>query len=89
MFSQTPKKVTTKKKPKFHFKINDYVRSSHKSMLFDISYNEQFTKEMFKVRQRFRMQGICMYKLKDFLNEEINGNFYASELQKVNKNEDS
>lgn len=30
-----------------------------------------------------------MYKLKDFLNEDIKGNFYASELQKVNKNEDS
>ena len=41
-------------------------------MLFDRSYNEQFTKEIFKVRQIFRMQEICMYKLKDFLNEEIN-----------------
>ena len=58
-------------------------------MLFDISYNEQFTKGIFKVRQRFRMQGISMYKLKDFVYEEINRNFYASELQKVNKNEDS
>ena len=41
-------------------------------MLFDRSYDEQFTKEIFKVRQIFRMQEICMYKLKDFLNEEIN-----------------
>lgn len=58
-------------------------------MLFDRSYNEHFTQEIFKVRQRFRMQGICMYKLKYFLNEDIKGNFYASELQKVQKNEDS
>ena len=35
------------------------------------------------------MQGICMYKLKYFLNEDIKDNFYASELQKVQKNEDS
>ena len=84
-----PKKVTTKKKLKLHFKINDYVRISHKSMLFDRSYNEHFTQEMVKVCQRFRMQGICMYTLKDFLNEDIKGHFYASELQKVNKNEDS
>ena len=87
--SNPQKKVTTKKKLKLHFKINDYVRISHKSMLFDRSYNEHFTQEMVKVCQRFRMQGICMYTLKDFLNEDIKGHFYASELQKVNKNEDS
>ena len=58
-------------------------------MLFDRSYNEHFTQEIFKERQRFRMQGICMYKLKYFLNEDIKDNFYASELQKVQKNEDS
>jgi hypothetical protein len=37
------KKVTAKKKPKFNFKINDYVRISHKAMIFDRSYNEHFT----------------------------------------------
>lgn len=30
-----------------------------------------------------------MYKIKDFSNEEVKGNFYESELQRVNKNEDS
>lgn len=35
------------------------------------------------------MQGIPMYKIKDFSNEVIKGNFYESELQRVNKNEDS
>lgn len=35
------------------------------------------------------MQGIPMYKIKDFSNEDIKGNFYESELQRVNKNEDS
>ena len=30
-----------------------------------------------------------MYKVKDFQNEPIKGNFYESELQKVQKNEDA
>lgn len=36
-----------------------------------------------------RMQGIPMYKVKDFQNEPIKGNFYESELQKVQKDEDA
>lgn len=35
------------------------------------------------------MQGIPMYKVKDFQNEPIKGNFYESELQKVQKDEDA
>ena len=34
-------------------------------------------------------QGIPMYKVKDFKGEEIKGNFYTSELQKVEKDETS
>ena len=36
-----------------------------------------------------RLQGIPMYKVKDFQNEPIKGNLYESELQKVQKNEDA
>jgi hypothetical protein len=35
------------------------------------------------------LQGIPMYKVKDFQNEPIKENFYESELQKVQKNEDA
>jgi vacuolar-type H+-ATPase catalytic subunit A/Vma1 len=35
------------------------------------------------------LQGIPMYKVKDFQNEPIKENFYESELQNVQKNEDA
>ena len=83
-----PKK--TKKNPTpFQFKKDDLVRISHKNMVFDRSYDEHFTREIFKIYQRMRMQGIPMYKIKDFQEEAIKGNFYESELQKVNKDENA
>jgi vacuolar-type H+-ATPase catalytic subunit A/Vma1 len=36
-----------------------------------------------------RLQGIPIYKVKDFQNEPIKENFYESELQNVQKNEDA
>lgn len=82
------KTKSAKRKP-FHLKLNDMVRISHENTVFKRVYNEQFSKEIFKISQRFRMQGIPMYKIKDFSNEVVKGNFYESELQRVNKNEDS
>ena len=73
----------------YHYKIGDLVRLSHKNMVFDRSYDEHFTREIFKIYQRMRMQGIPMYKIKDFQDELIKGNFYESELQKVNKDENA
>lgn len=73
----------------YKLKVNDMVRVSHENAVFKRAYNEQFSKEIFKVAQRFRMQGIPMYKIKDFSNEPIKGNFYSSELKKVEKNEDA
>jgi hypothetical protein len=35
------------------------------------------------------MQAIPMYRLKDFMNEPIKGNFYEPELQKVEKDENA
>lgn len=73
----------------YKLKVNDIVRVSHENAVFKRAYNEQFSKEIFKVAQRFRMQSIPMYKIKDFSNEPIKGNFYSSELKKVEKNEDA
>lgn len=82
-----PKK-TRKRITPFTFKIGDLVRLSHENKPFDRSYNEHFTREIFKISKRMYMQGIPMYKVKDFQNEDIKGNFYASELLKVHKNAD-
>lgn len=65
------------------------VRISHENAVFKRAYNEQISKEIFKVAQRFRMQGIPMYKIKDIANETIRGNFYGSELQKVAEDENA
>ena len=76
-----------KKKILFHFNIGDFVRISHTNAQFQRSYYEQYSKEIFKIKTRFRMQGIPMYKIKDFLDKDIKGNFYESELLKVFKDE--
>lgn len=69
----------------YRFKVGDMVRISRINMIFDRSYDEHFTREIFKIRSRFRMQAIPMYRLKDFMNEPIKGNFHEPELQKVEK----
>ena len=83
------KQISSKQPRKYRLKVGDLVRISHINMIFDRSYDEHFTREIFKVKRRYRMQGIPMYRLKDFSNESIKGNFYESELQKVDKDEDS
>lgn len=84
-----PVKIKSFKRTPFQLKADDMVRISHENAVFKRAYNEQFSKEIFKVAQRFRMQGIPMYKIKDFANETIRGNFYGSELQKVAKDENA
>jgi len=41
-----PKKRTKGVTP-YHFKVGDLVRISHKNMVFDRSYDEHFTREIF------------------------------------------
>lgn len=84
---------TTKKKIrhtiKYRYKIDDLVRLSHLKHVFQRGYNQQFTGEVFKIVKRFHLQGIPLYKVKDFNDELIEGDFYESDLQKVDKDEDS
>ena len=74
---------------KFRFKINDLVRLSHLKHIFRRGYNQQFTGEIFKITKRFHLQGIPMYKVTDFNDETIEGDFYENDMQKVYKEEDS
>ena len=82
-------KMKNRAAQKYRFKVGDMVRISRINMIFDRSYDEHFTREIFKIRNRFRMQAIPMYRLKDFMNEPIKGNFYEPELQKVEKDENA
>ena len=65
------------------------VRISRINMIIDRSYDEHFTREICKIRSRFRMQAIPMYILKDFMNEPIKENFYEPELQKDEKDKNA
>lgn len=69
--------------PSFKFKVDDLVRISYLKHPFRRTYQQQYTGELFKVAKRYRKQGIPLYKLKDWNDEPIIGNFYAAELSKV------
>ncbi|MES9902426.1 MAG: DDE-type integrase/transposase/recombinase [Sedimenticola sp.] len=73
----------------FKYDKDDMIRMSHLRNVFNRAYHEQWTTEIFKIRSRFLMQGIPMYKLVDFNDEIVRGNFYESELQSVTKHLDT
>ncbi|CAG2223461.1 unnamed protein product [Mytilus edulis] len=85
---QTNKKKRRKKQ--FKYKIGSLVRLSNIAHIFDRSYSQRWTEEIFKVVQRFRQQNIDLYRLSNIKGDEfIRGTFYDSELQRVEKDENS
>lgn len=87
---ETCKKQTNRNSKKANsLKIHDMVRISHLKKVFQRSYDQQWSSEIFKTYHRFLKQGIQYYKLKDFLDFKILGNFQTAELQKVFKSADT
>jgi hypothetical protein len=83
-----PKNVSSESKSKtirkpFRFKVGDKVRITYIRNIFTREYDEKWNGEIFKVTQRIMRGGLLIYRLEDFRDEEINGTFYQSELQKV------
>lgn len=83
------KKFRVQTKRLYKYKIGQLVRISHQRKVFTRAYNEQWSYEVFKINKRFQMQSIPMYKLVDLLEDQIKGYFYQSELQVVNKKENT
>ena len=84
------KETKTDKRKKYKYKIGALVRISHAKQIFDRSYSQNWTEEIFKIVARFQKQNINLYKLSDINGEEIiTGSFYESELQRVDKDENS
>ena len=75
------KKVIT-----YKYKVNDYVHMSMSRRTFHKGYKETFTQEIFVISHIFRSDP-PRYKLKDLMNEEIEGSFYEHELQPTDYNE--
>ncbi|XP_071151810.1 uncharacterized protein [Mytilus edulis] len=82
-------KVQRKRGKQFHFKINDMVRLSHLKKPFQRAYQQQWTSEIFKIYRRFLIHGKIFYKVQDFLDKEVVGNFNYTELQRVKKEADA
>ena len=74
-----------KRKLKFKLKVNDKVRISHLKYTFQRDYHQKWTEEVFIVRGRMIKNGLNLYQLKDYGDEDIDGYFYEAELQKVRK----
>ena len=72
---------------KFRFKIGQTVRISHMRRLFDREYSQKLTGELFKIRTRFRREGVPVYTLVDWGKECVEGTFYEPEIQAVNVDE--
>lgn len=69
----------------YRFKVGDWVRISNNNSVFKRSFNEQFTREIFKIYERFKMQGIPVYKIKDFSDEKIKETFTQPSFRKLRK----
>ena len=74
-------KLKPKTKKAFKFKIGQHVRISHLKYVFQRDYHIKWTQEVFIVTHRCKKQGIHLYRVKDLLNEDIDGHFYEEELQ--------
>lgn len=88
--TRVPKKIR-KRKPKmvFKFDIGDTVRITHLKSVFNREYETKWSEEIFKIKSRQIREGIPVYKLNDFGEEDIRGTFYQEELQKVSLNSDT
>ena len=71
-----------KMKP-FRYSIGDWVRISYLKRTFQREYSEKWSRELFKVVKRVRMQGKPMYTLEDYAGDPVDGRFYDEELQAV------
>ena len=75
-------KIGNKMKPKF--KIGDVVRIKTQPGKFSRGYKEQFSEEYFQVIKVERRLPIITYRLKSLnIGDEIQGIFYANELQLI------
>ena len=81
-------KSWTKPGRKFKFKLGDQVRISESSRTFKKGYLPSWSQEIFTVT-KIIPNVLPVYRLRDYADDEIEGEFYAEELQKVHKSDDT
>ena len=77
------KKHLPLKKPKLTIKVGDWVRVSNLKGVFDKSYRQTFSGEIFQVVTASVRQGKPVYTIKDYAGEAVTGTFYPQELQVI------
>ena len=77
----------TKQRKELNFKSGDQVRISKSSRTFKKGYLPSWTQEIFTVT-KIIPRVLPVYWLRDYADDEIEGVFYAEELQKVHKSDD-
>lgn len=73
---------------KFTFREGDLCRVSFSRHTFERSFNQRFSEEVFRIRQRFMRDNIPVYLLADLKGQVIRGFFYGPELQRVSQLDD-
>ena len=69
---------------KIKFKEGDKVRISKDKLIFEKGYTPNFTREIFII-DKVLARNPVVYKIKDLLDEKIDGIFYEEQLQKILK----
>jgi len=82
-------KYKRKKKRPFALKRGQVVRITHVRNVFDQEYSQKWSGELFKIKRRFRREGLPVYGLEDWMGEDIEVTFYEPELQAVNVNDNT
>ena len=73
---------------KFTLRNGDLVRVSFSRHAFERSFNQRFSEEVFRIRQRVMRDNIPTYLLADLKGQVIRGFFYGPELQRVSQSDE-
>ena len=68
---------------RFNFELGDRVRISYLRDTFHRAYDHSWSDMLYTVTHRRMHQGFQKYKIKEWNNEVISGEFYPEELQKI------
>lgn len=83
LLRKTAVKSKKGRKPRYTFKLGQTVRLSHVRSVFDREYSQKWTGEIFKIKSRYRREGLPVYKLVDWDDDDLEGTFYEHEIQAV------
>jgi hypothetical protein len=81
-YNKEPQK-RTRLPSSYKFKVGDLVRVSFIRRQFQREYDERWSRELFVVNQRFMIENIPQYQLKDYAGEIVKGTFYQNQLTKA------